>query len=215
MDWKDYFKKLSDWKKFPAYRFELRLDSLIGYYLPEIVGDYKKKEIIGVIPEFLINGKDSYFYVDFLLISNEKTNYLVEFKTDMKSRNKKQDEKLLKVKDKKFETLINEIVSLYFLASKNKRKHNYFIDKLKKEYNLINDNYEFIGMKNDIEIIFVQPLKEAENPEYTVIDFKEVSEWISNKKIDDPFEKELCNILLKIKEEEEEYLKNRKGGNFA
>jgi hypothetical protein len=208
MDWEKYFEMLIDWKKFPFYRFELRLDSIIGYYLSDFISDHKGNKITDIIPEFLMITDDSFFFVDFLLISNANTNYLIEIKTDLKSRNKKQDRNLDGVKNKKFETLINEIVSKYYWAPKNKNKHKFFINRL-KELELINENYEFSGKNNDVEIIFVQPLKD-ENTEYTIIDFEEISKWIMDKQNNNLFETELCKTLLKIKEEEDLKRKKRK-----
>lgn len=51
MDWVKYFDNLTDWKKLPSYRAELRINSFIGYYLQDILTDYLKIEIEEIIPE--------------------------------------------------------------------------------------------------------------------------------------------------------------------
>jgi len=40
MNWNEYFKMMEDWKRLPAYKAEPRIDSLVGFYLPEIVSDF-------------------------------------------------------------------------------------------------------------------------------------------------------------------------------
>ena len=52
MDWYEYFKMMIDWKKLPAYRAEPRIDSLIGYYLKDILSNELGDQITGIIPEF-------------------------------------------------------------------------------------------------------------------------------------------------------------------
>jgi len=122
MDWKSYFTMLSDWKKLPAYKAEPRIDSLIGYYLKQILADYCHDNIIGIIPELPIrlgtidskkyqdtNFADRSYKVDFYLLSSNGTNYLVEFKTDMGSISDKQRWYLNKAKDMGMEALVQGI----------------------------------------------------------------------------------------------------------
>ena len=33
MHWNEYFEMIADWKKLPAYKAELRIYSLIGFFL--------------------------------------------------------------------------------------------------------------------------------------------------------------------------------------
>ncbi|KMQ49720.1 hypothetical protein CHISP_3384 [Chitinispirillum alkaliphilum] len=54
MDWKHYFEIMKDWKRLPAYKAEPRIDSLIGYYLSDIVAELWNDEITGIIPELPI-----------------------------------------------------------------------------------------------------------------------------------------------------------------
>jgi len=141
------------------------------------------------------------------LISKEGPHYLVEVKTDSKSRSKRQDDCLKKAKKNRLEKLVNDINSIY-KKSDEKDKYRHLIEKL-KEKNIINikDNdklvFEFNKNKNkDLEIIYVQPSK---NEKDHIIDFNEISEWIFDNKIKDKdnceFEKELCEKLRKWKED--------------
>jgi hypothetical protein len=200
MDFVKYFEFLVDWKKLPAYRLEPRIDSFIGYYLTELIFYYKKNKIIGIIPEFPIRGKTVFktfsgeksFRVDFLAISNDGPNYLVEFKTDSNSRRENQDRYLLNAQEKKLGALINGIKYIY-KATEYKNKYNHLIDKLKK-LTLINDNLEFIGTNEEIEIIYIQPSNNRS--ENNIIEFKQISNFINGIKDIDVFEKALSKALL-------------------
>ena len=46
-----YFDMLIDWKQLPAYKLEPRIDSLVGYYLPDILNEFLGEKIVGGIPE--------------------------------------------------------------------------------------------------------------------------------------------------------------------
>ena len=46
-----YFDMLIDWKQLPAYKLEPRIDSLVGYYLPDILNEFLGDKIVGMIPE--------------------------------------------------------------------------------------------------------------------------------------------------------------------
>jgi len=222
MDWEKYFNMLKDWKKLPAYRFEPRLDSIIGYYLPKIVSDIKGKKIVenGIIPEFPIRKKtivqkilseesrlhkehENSNRVDFLLIAEDGPNYLVEFKTDSNSRRKKQDDYLLKAKEKKLDALINGINSIYSVTKfTDKYAH---LKKLLEDLSLIDKEYPGFkfkdGKNKEIEIIYVQPTKEKENENYKFIDFKEIYDWFCKRPKND-FETELSETLLDIHKKE-------------
>jgi len=220
-DWGKYFEMLIDWKKLPAYRFEPRLDSIIGYYLPEIVRDHVKDiykdinkdiNIKGIIPEFPIRKgtilenifNEEALRVDFLLISENGPNYLVEIKTDSKSRNDKQDGYLELAKEKKLKALINGIKSIYS-KTKSKDKYEHLIDKLEglkliKKIDKKYDNFEFIGENKDIKILYVQP---SQNGKDDIIDFKQISKWLEkNKQGDGIFEENLSKLFLKLYNDE-------------
>lgn len=111
MNFKQYFAQLTDWKKLPAYKAEPRIDSLIGFYLQDILEDYFKTSITGIIPELPIrlgtvkpehehtNYAERSFKVDFFAVTDSDVYYLVEFKTDSGSRRDEQDTYLQEAKD--------------------------------------------------------------------------------------------------------------------
>jgi hypothetical protein len=206
MDFEKYFAMLVDWKKLPAYKLEPRIDAFIGFYLPEIIGEYKETNIIGIIPEFPLRCRTLYpdnkkfteksfgeraFKVDFLLISEKKPHYLIEFKTDLDSRSDEQDDYLEKAKDIKLRELIKGIKFIY-KATKAKTKYEYLISKL-QEISLMNDNFEFIGKNEDLEIIYIQPSNKEKKD--NVIDFQEICKWFDKKQNIDLFEKKLSETL--------------------
>jgi hypothetical protein len=122
MNWKKYFEMMIDWKKLPAYKAEPRIDSLIGYFLQDILEEYFEEKIETIIPELPIrlgtvrpeleNTKyaERSYKVDFFAVGNNDTNYLVEFKTDTNSRRLKQDEYLINSKKLGTSKLINGIL---------------------------------------------------------------------------------------------------------
>jgi hypothetical protein len=213
MDWGKYFKTLIDWKKLPSYRLETRIDSIIGYYLPEIVSHYMKVEIIGIIPEFPIRCKtinpnykagERSYKADFLLISKENPNYLVEFKTDLSSCKEDQYNYYIAAKEEKLGALIDGIGTLYEAAdSKSKKKYKNLIDILENK-SLIDDKLKFKGKNEEIKIIYVQPLKNnKDNKEIDIIiDFNQISKWINKKQNIGTFEKELSKALLEWSEKD-------------
>ena len=46
MDWPLYFSMLEDWKRFPAYKMEPRIDSIVAYYLKDFAGEWLRKKIV-------------------------------------------------------------------------------------------------------------------------------------------------------------------------
>ena len=189
MDWKKYFKMLRDWKQLPAYRLEPCISAFIGYYLEEIISDHMQAKIIGVIPEFPIRRKildssisdERSIKVDYLLISKEKPNYLVEIKTDSNSFNKKQYKRFLQAKQIGLGVLINGIKPINNATKKTKNKYNYLINKL----SLLDEKHKFIGNNEELEIIYIQPsrifMAPSEDEKPIIIDFTQVAEWLRKK----------------------------------
>jgi hypothetical protein len=193
MDWEKYFEFLIDWKKLPAYRLEPRIDSFIGYYLqdmiPDIVSKYKKEilpsvevgviEVIEVIPEFPIRQKtidpikheksgERSNKVDFLLITKEEPNFLVEVKSDSKSRRPEQDEDLKKAREIGLDGLLNGIKHI-LEKTDEQDKYLHLISKLKK----------FSGINKRIEILYIQPSNKEKCT--GIIDYNKIVEWFNSR----------------------------------
>lgn len=204
MDWKQYFEMMSDWKRLPAYKAEPRVDSLIGFYLKDIISEHCNETIIGIVPELPIrlgtvkpdlNGTiyaDRSYKVDFYLLASSGINYLVEFKTDSGSRREKQDLYLQQAKAVNMEALVRGISQIAKVSS-YKNKYNHLLGKL-EDLKLIDNNHTFIGKSADVEIIYVQPhITEKDN----CICFKDIADWMRKKYGDSEFELELANTLEK------------------
>ncbi len=122
MNWNKYFELMADWKKLPAYKAEPRIDSLVGFFLPEFIESFLNIKSAGIIPELPIrlatvkpkhegtNYADRSYKVDFLIIGNNEVNYLIEFKTDSGSRRDEQDLYLVEAKEAGTESIVNGIL---------------------------------------------------------------------------------------------------------
>lgn len=207
MDWNKYFTMMSDWKKLPAYKAEPRIDSLIGYYLQDFMADYLKTNIIGIIPELPIrlatvkplyegtNYADRSYKVDFYLTAGNGINYFIEFKTDSCSRREKQDIYLSEAKKVGMSALIEGIYQITKVSS-YKNKYNHLLNKL-ADFKLIDNNKNYTGKSNDIDVIYIQPHVNDDN---NCIDFKRFSNWLRNNFGDNKFELEFADTLEKWSE---------------
>jgi hypothetical protein len=204
MNWKNYFEMLKDWKKLPAYKVEPRIDSLIGYYLPVFLSDFLNVKIIGSIPELPIrlgtvksshegsSYADRSYKVDFLAIGDNGLNYLVEFKTDSKSRRDNQDIYLVESKILGTKNIIDGIIKITKVSNYTE-KYNHLKAKL-RECGLLNAQDSYTGLNPKFEIVYVQPSNYKK--ETNVIDFLWIAEWLKEHFKDSEFERELSESLI-------------------
>ena len=194
---------LIDWKKLPAYRAEPRIDSLIGFYLRQILENYLNVNIIGIIPELPIRlgtistklDKKKYadrsYKVDFFAIGSNGLSYLIEFKTDSKSKREKQDDYLIASKEVGTEKIINGILKIASVSG-HKKKYNHLKNRL-KEYGLLNEHYAYSGKNQSLEIVYVQPSDEKKQK--MVIDFDWIASWLEQAHGSSSFESEFAKAL--------------------
>jgi len=204
MNWTNYFAMMEDWKRLPAYRAEPRIDSLVGFYLPDMASDNFNDKIVGIIPELPIRlatikqhhegttYADKSYKVDFFLLGESGINYFVEFKTDSGSRREKQDEYLSEAKDKGMAAIIEGVIKIASVSS-YKRKYNHLLQKL-KGLGLINEPWHFTGKSDVIEIVYVQP-RRKDNDTRRVIDFAWLSKWLTDKYGQSDYETALAKTL--------------------
>ena len=171
MDWKEYFDMMSDWKRLPAYKAETRVDSLVGFYLRDIMSEYCHETMVGIVPELPIrlgtlrnelNGTiyaDRSYKVDFYLLASSGINYLVEFKTDSGSRRDKQDLYLQRAKEVNMDALVGGIYDIAKVSS-YKKKYSHLLNKL-EDLKLIDNDHTYIGKSTDIEIGYRSHLVET------------------------------------------------------
>lgn len=203
MDWQKYFEMMIDWKKLPAYRAEPRIDSFIGFFLPEIASEFLKDEIVGVIPELPIrlgtvhqkhentNYANKSYKVDFYLLGKSGINYFVEFKTDSKSRRPEQDDYLKKAQNEIGMEKIVDGIKKIKLVSSYKKKYNHLINKL-IQLKVLNENEKFIG-QDKIKVVYVQPNNKKSDE--SCIDFQWIHNWLKSKNEIDSFESNFANSL--------------------
>jgi hypothetical protein len=206
MNFEKYFAQLLDWKKLPAYKLETRIDSYIGYYLRGLLKEFTGKNIIDIIPEFPLRIGTIYpnidinksFKVDFLAISEVGCHYLIEFKTDSKSRRTKQDNYLAIAKERKLRLLLDGLKKIYeATATEYIDKYRHLINKF-IELKIIDNKLEYIYKKSDdLDIIYVQPsnLDKHDN----IIDFDFIIKYINNNYDNDSFEQEFVKVLSEWK----------------
>jgi len=192
-----------DWKKLPAYRAEPRIDSLIGYYLKDILSSKLGDQITEIIPEFplrlgtvnpAINDKnyaDRSYKVDFLAIGSEGRNYLVEFKTDGKSLRPDQDKYLIQAEEVGTKKIIEGVLRISKVSS-YKTKYKHLIDKMGK-VGLLEGNQQYSGLNPAVKKIYVIPYNSFKSSD--IIDFKDIVKWFEKKPNKDSFELELVKAL--------------------
>lgn len=202
MNWQKYFEMMIDWKKLPAYKTEPRIDSFIGFYLPDIVAAFFKDSIIGIIPEFPIrlgtvntkyedtNFANRSYKVDFYLLGDSGLNYFIEFKTDSDSRIEKQDNYLANSQKVGMKKIVQGIFKISE-ASSYKQKYGHLMKKL-ESLKIISSDYTFKG-NDEIKIVYVQPNNYKKDQ--FCIDFNWISNWLESKKGNDLFEKNLADSL--------------------
>ena len=195
---------MKDWKQLPAYKAEPRIDSLVGFYLPEIISEFCNEKIIGIVPEFPIrlatidkkhegtNYADRSYKVDFYLLSAEGKNYFIEFKTDSGSRRDKQDWYLRESRRKGIKLLVEGVKKIASVSS-YKKKYNHLINKL-TILGLLDEKGNFSGQDDEVMIIYVQP-NEKYNSDDTVVSFSWIANWLETKYPNEPFEKALSETL--------------------
>jgi hypothetical protein len=208
MEWDKYFDMMVDWKQLPAYRTEPRIDSLIGFYLKDILESYLHEKISGIIPEFPLrlgtinpecektNYKDKSYKIDFLAVGMLGKNFLIEFKSDSNSLRENQDKYLERAKRLGTRAIVEGALRIADISSYTK-KYSYLKSKMLR-LGIIKENFEYSGQNPELEVIYVKPSnKEAKE---NVIEFDWIADWM-NKRFSDveSFEKYFAATLRKWK----------------
>lgn len=205
----DYFATLRDWKHLPAYKAETRVDSIVGFALPQILSHALDFTVAVVIPELPLrigsvqpeNASAKFanksFKVDFFVVTECGKNLLIEFKTDSNSRKQSQDIYLKKTAAKGLTVVISGIIELLG-ATSYKKKYLHLIDKLADAGVIKEINGEFQpSIKNDdLEIVYIQPHKkenEVNSEKISFIDFHTVANAIEQAFKNDEFMREAAN----------------------
>ncbi len=181
------FDNMDAWRHLPAYQLERRADIFFSIYQPEILARKYRTEIEGIVPEFPVRIGTIYpeantnqsFKIDYLAkVKGENRLYLIELKTDRKSRRDKQDWYLEKAKEAGSVKLL-EGVDMIYQATKAKKKYRYLLRQLEGIGLLTITGIDNIVPDRDpyvVEVIYIQPNK-PEKQENT-IDFVTIAEIV-------------------------------------
>jgi hypothetical protein len=209
------FGLLDDWKHLPGYQLERRADIFFALHLKIIFEKVKGVKIDIIIPEFPIQKNslpfhskfnikplkrpNQSFQIDYLCYSNTPIPkvYFIELKTEVNSRNNKQDWYLKNAKKIKIDGLLKGLKEIYE-NSNQKGKYNNLL-KMLVEANDINwvkmNSESFDVLETDIEpeIIYIQP-RSDENKD-SIITFNEIIEHL--KGAEEPLTKRFLESLKK------------------
>jgi len=203
MNWEKYFEMIIDWKQLPAYRAEPRIDSLIGYYLKDILSDYLNVRILEIIPELPLrlgtihpeyndkNFADRSYKVDFFAISENENNYLIEFKTDQASLRVPQDRYLNKAQTLGTEAILAGIVKISNVSS-YKIKYRHLIEKL-INCGLLTETFNYTGKNSKCKKVYIIPFNK--NKEKNVIDYLWIVDWFKKNENLNDFELAFVSTL--------------------
>lgn len=188
------FETLDHWRHLPAYQIERRVDIFFAMYLPyalEACCNVKIKEHL--VPEFPIKKKYSHrsYKADYLAISKDGGRaFLIELKTDMKSRRKKQDDAYKRAENMGLRRLVEEIIRIR-RKTKQQRKYGELLDLLAKldivcpaakrkslfSKQKINEYRNMVEKSEpNIEILYIQPESSSTNNVITFYQFADAIE---------------------------------------
>jgi hypothetical protein len=202
MNFENYFKQMICWKQLPAYRMEPRIDSWIGYYLPEILEKIHGIKVKAVIPEFplrkgtldggLSSRRNQSTKVDFFVHGHQGENLLIEMKSDSGSGRDVQDQYLLQAQKVGMRGLVEGIRDIT-AASSFKKKYA-FLKEHMMEFDLIDDGYSWKPSNDSVQILYILPNKKKSDGKQ-VIDFIEIADVIEQHKDADEFDVLLAGAL--------------------
>jgi hypothetical protein len=183
------FDTLDDWRNLPAYQLERRADIFFAINLEKII-EYKFSiKIDFIIPEFPVRvGEISLkhpdlnksFKIDYLTFSKKENKvFLIELKTDQRSRRETQDWYLDSASKIKVKGLVSGLLKIYN-ATNQKVKYNKLLDKIEKIGWIERENKTIKNLGIEIEptIIYIQPLNK--NNEKSIISFDDIIKALSD-----------------------------------
>ena len=195
----DLFCLLDRWRHLPNYQLERRADVFFALFLPEVLEAHLLERNCSVeinrtlIPEFPIKKKNDNRSkkADYLALSKDgKRAFLIELKTDIASRRKKQDDYLKQAAERGLCCLVKDVLKIC-RATGEKAKYVHFLKLLsdidlieyedglfpiRKGYSevlkIIKDKVKKRSDWPSLEVVYIQPRLT------TTIDFKEFADTI-------------------------------------
>lgn len=209
------FDRLDAWRHLPAYQLERRADIFFSLYMHEVVEQEMSVTLMkAILPEIPIkqpNGDQS-FKADYLLTAaDHQRAFLVELKTDPRSRRTEQDEYLCRAVDAGIESLLEGIKGIA-LATSSYKKYFHLLSELELlgYLQLPSDLQSYIFPESrrgltqklreitigvhrpKLEVVFVQPLPSASD---RVIDFETFARHVA--KHEDALSQRFAQSLLR------------------
>lgn len=195
----DYFKTLEDWKRLPAYKLETRIDSIVGFALPDIIKNVKGYSVKEVIPELPLRigtllceerekfDKDKWKKianksnkVDFYVLTECHKNLFIEFKSDIRSLNDGQNRYLEKAKECGMEKILDGIIKIASVST-YQNKYEHLLGKL-RSCGLIkgeNGNIHPTAQRSTVDLIYILPTEPKKDVEHEIIYYESLADSIS------------------------------------
>lgn len=122
------FDRLDAWRHLPAYQLERRADIFFSLYMREVVEHELGVHLMdAIIPEIPIKQPDGHqsFKADYLLTAVDRQRaFLIELKTDPRSRRSEQDDYLARAADLGIETILEGFRSIVLATSAYKKYYH-------------------------------------------------------------------------------------------
>ena len=128
----ELFDRMDSWRHFPNYQLERRSDLIFALYLRHVLQQKTGIELLDqIVPEFPVRigaidpgaSDDRSYKIDYIAISRDgKHAFLVELKTESRSRRKSQDRYLAASQKAGMNSLLVGLIQI-FMATDAKRKY--------------------------------------------------------------------------------------------
>jgi hypothetical protein len=177
------FDLLDDWRHLPAYQLERRADIFFALYLDKIIKHKTGVDIDCIIPEFpirlgeILKNKprlNKSFKIDYLTYSRDsKRVFFVELKTEMYSRNDKQDKNMQLAAQIGMFRILEGLKKIY-KATTQKVKYNHLLNKIEAIGWITpkDKTFEINNINITPEILYLQPVNTKNNE--SIISFDDV-----------------------------------------
>jgi len=130
----EFFNQLRNFKKYPKYQYERRIDGFIGFFLPAVLKTKFSINVTSIIPEFPVKAHPEYRLsnnIDYMIFDKPNCNItFVELKTDSGSVSEDQLIYYIKTLNTPWKEIKGHIEWIKE-GSNQKRKYEFLLDQLK------------------------------------------------------------------------------------
>jgi hypothetical protein len=209
------FDRLDAWRHFPAYQLERRADIFFSLYLREVIEQWRGVTLAdAIVPEIPLKHPDTAqsFKADYLLCSSDRaTVFLVELKTDPRSRRNEQDAYLTQAASAGMTALLDGIRTIV-LATDQRKKYYHLLRELatlgllhlpadietrvfaetQRGIGKVLQQIEVAETRAEIEVLYVQPTTTGDANH---IDFETFARYV--RRHADPLSQRFSESLLR------------------